>query len=71
MARHAHKQAALTTGTVCCYNRPHLQKAGYNPKYRNDAVPGGIMEGCFAVDYLDPGNTVHTAWGNFRLKITN
>ena len=37
--------------------------------YRNDATPYGIMEGWFAIDYLDANNSTHTATGNFKIKI--
>jgi len=38
---------------------------------KNDAVLNGFVEGWFAIDYLDPRNTPHTATGHFRIKITN
>jgi len=39
--------------------------------YRDDNVAGGITEGWFAIDYIDPRSVSHTASGNFRVEIKN
>jgi hypothetical protein len=56
----------MVNGIACQY--------GADPEltiYRNDNVPNGIMEGWFAVDYLDSNSKPHKMSGNFRIKISS
>lgn len=39
--------------------------------YRHDNFANKIIEGWFAIDYLDAKDAPHVASGNFRLRITN
>jgi hypothetical protein len=58
----------IINNEVCTYDPNGISEMTV---YRNDAVLTGIIEGWFAIDYLDPQNTSHTASGNFRVKIIN